>query len=335
MLVPDRVVSFARHPRRLIALASVVSVLLAGCQPSLRTITLPISSWPGYEYLGLAAQLGVDRQHGLKLDVVEFADPQEIVHAYLRGDQRFAPLTTVEAVDLCARVPNRCPVVVLVLDESRGGDQLAVRNDVPSIDALKGKTVAVTFSTLGPYVVNRALEQKGLKITDVILRNVPLDLMPDALAQGEVAAAALFPPYSERAERSGRARILFSSEQIPGEIFDVLVVDPTYLQQHSREVMLVLRSWQDAHQLAQRNPERAQHLMAQREQISLGEFKDSEKGVTYYPLREQPALLRPGGPIAQSLQRVQRVQQQIGLIPQGASLPSTTPVVVQEALLPH
>lgn len=44
----------------------------------------------------------------------------------------------MQYIDLCERVPERCPVVVLVLDESRGADQLAVRNDAPSLKALQG-----------------------------------------------------------------------------------------------------------------------------------------------------------------------------------------------------
>lgn len=295
-------------------------------------MTVPISSWPGYEYLGLVADLALDQQRGLKLEVLQFADPQEIVHAYLRGDQPIAPLTTVEAVDLCERVPDRCPVVVLVLDESRGGDQLAVRNDVASVADLRGRTVAVTFSTLGPYVVNQALAREGLQIRDVVLRNMPLDRMADALARGDVAAAAFFPPFSERAARDGRSRVVFTSREIPGEIFDVLVVDPNYLRQHSQQMALLLRGWQDAHQLARRDPDRVLGLMARRERISVQDFKASERGLVYFPLADQAAMLRPGGLIAQNLRRVQAVQQHLGLSRRGAPLPATTDDVVKQAL---
>jgi NitT/TauT family transport system substrate-binding protein len=82
---------------------------------------VPVASWPGYEYFYLAAERGLARNLGLDLTIAEFADPQEIVHAYLRDDLSLAQLTTVEVVDICARVPNRCPVVILVLNESRGG----------------------------------------------------------------------------------------------------------------------------------------------------------------------------------------------------------------------
>ena len=67
-------------------------------------------------------------------------------------------------------------------------------NAIPSIKALKGQSVAVTFSTLGPYVLSRALGQQGLALTDVQLRNIHLAKMPAALRSGEVKAAVFSPP---------------------------------------------------------------------------------------------------------------------------------------------
>lgn len=74
---------------------------LVSCGVSEAKLTVPISSWPGYEYFYLAHRLGLDRAEGLEINPVQFADPQAIVHAYLRGDLSVAQLTTVEAADLC------------------------------------------------------------------------------------------------------------------------------------------------------------------------------------------------------------------------------------------
>lgn len=319
-------------PRRWWTWPAAAVITTLGCQSRPASLAVPISSWPGYEYVYLAQQLGLDRRHGLAIEAVEYPDPQEIVHAYLRGERPIAQLTTVEAVDLCERVPDRCPVIVLVLDESRGGDQLAVRNDIPSIPALRGKSVAATYSTLGPYVIHRALEQHGLDLADVRVRNMPLERMASALANGDVAAAALFPPYSELAKRTGRSRVLFTSRSIPGEIFDVLVADPAYLRDHGNAVVQLLRSWQDAHQAARREPAKSIAIMARRERISAAEFRAAEQGLVYHPLDRQQQMLRPGGPITQNLQRVQRVQQHLQLSQPGAPLPSSTAVYVERAL---
>jgi NitT/TauT family transport system substrate-binding protein len=321
-----------RSPLLLLPAAAAGLIAVLSCQRSTQSIAVPIANWPGFEYVYLAQQLGLDRRHNLTIETVEYPDPQDIVHAYLRGDRLIAQLTTVEAVDLCYRLPNRCPVVVLVLDESLGGDQLAVRNDIASIPALRGKSVAATFSTLGPYVIDRALEQHGLDIADVQVRNMPLEQMASALANGDVAAAALFPPYSEMASRTGKSRVLFTSRSIPGEIFDVLVVDPAFLRHHSEVVVKLLRSWQDAHLAAKTNPGKAIPIMARRQGLSPAEFRNAEKGLRYYALDRQHRLLQPAGLIAQNLRRVQQVQQHLRLSQLGAMVPSINPVYVQQAM---
>ena len=332
-----RALNTPRRLRRCLQLvgASWLALLPGACSFQSEPLKVPVSNWPGYEYMFLASKLGLDRQQGLQIDPVQYPDPQSIVHAYLRGDLPMAQLTTVEAVDICARIPRRCPTVVLVLDESLGGDQVAVRREVPSIAALRGKTVAVTFSTLGPYVLSRALQRNGLKFADVSVRNMPLAEMPQALANGEVQAAAFFPPFSELAARSGTTRVLFDSSQIPGEIFDVLAVDPTYLRDHEDQITRLIRAWQAAHQAAQKNRSKAVVVMAAREGLAPMEFEQAEKGLRYFPLREQQALLRSGGPLAANLRGVQKVQHDLGLSVAGAPLPRTTAAYVTRALQPR
>lgn len=301
---------------------------LAGCTKPPASLTLPISSWPGYEYFYLAEQKGLARAEGLELKTLEFANPQDIVHAYLRGEVAVAPLTTVEVVDVCARVPERCPVVVLVLDESLGGDQVMARPGIASIAALRGRRVAVMPSTLGPFVLSRALEQHGLSLQDVQLRTINLGAMASALAQGDVEAAAIYPPFSVQAAEKARATVLFDSRRIPGEVFDVLAVDPALLQEQPDVFVRLVRSWQAAHALRRSRPEQAVPLMARREGLTPAEFTATEQGLRYPGLADQRALLAPDGPLQRNLAAVQRVQEQLGLLTPGAPLPSVSDVAV-------
>jgi NitT/TauT family transport system substrate-binding protein len=167
-----------------------------------------------------------------------------------------------------------------------GGDQLLARQEIGSITQLRGRRVGVTFSTLGPYVLSRALEREGLSLGDVEVRNVSLASMPAAIANGSLDAVVLFPPYSELAARQGRSKRLFDSSSIPGEIFDVLVVSPAYLAEQKDALVLLLRAWQAAHGLARQEPEATATLLARREGISVPEFRGCRKGFD---------LLLPGG----------------------------------------
>jgi len=313
------------------AVIGAAAAVLGGCFWQPAAVDVPVSNWPGYEYIYLAHKLGLDQRAGITIKPLQFPDPQTIVHAYLRGDVPLAQLTTVEAVDFCARAPSRCPVIVLILDESRGGDQIAVIKSVSSLQALKGQPVAVTFSTLGPYVLSRALEQHGLTLTDVQLRNIPLAQMPSALRSGEVKAAVFFPPFSDYAARDGASRTLFDSRAIPGEVFDVLAVDPAYLKRNGATVTALVRAWAAAHQAARQDPAKAVAIAAQREQLSVEEYRRAEEGLVYFSLQQQEAMLQPGGVLARNLKAVQEVQARLKLTSPAAPVPAVTPRFAEAA----
>ena len=295
-------------------------------------LAVPVSSWPGYEYISLAAHQGFDRAQGIRLDVRRYRDSQLIVQDLAWGRLQVAQLTTVELVDLCARLPQRCPVVVLVVNASHGADQLLLAADVPNLAALKGQVVAVSPSTLGPFLVQQALERVGLRLSDVTLRNVALEAMPAGFTSGSIKAAAMYPPFSAWALRTGKARVAFDSRAIPGQILDVLVVDRSFLATNPAVVAGLLRAWQAAHAYARREPRTADAWLAAQQGLSLAEFGSVQRGLVYQPLQDQVTLLAPGGAMEQNLRAVQRVQARVGLVPENQALPQVSNGPLRQAL---
>jgi NitT/TauT family transport system substrate-binding protein len=299
--------------------ALLPAVLLSGCART-TTVNIPVAGWPGYEYFYLAQQEKLDRSEQLRIQALAFEDPQEIGEAYAQAKVDIAQITTVEAVELCARVPQRCPVVVLILDESRGGDMVVVRPSIGNLVDLRGMRVGIAPSSLGPYVLSRALAREGMTLDDVRVVPIPLSAAAPRLASGEIDGAALYPPYSDDLLQRGLAVSVFDSSEIPGEIFDVLVVDPTYYQQNVAVLGRLLRVWQAAHDLARRSPA-ALETMGARQQLSGQAFRESEAGLVYFPLARQEAMLAPDGPLVRNLKAVQAVQRQLGVIRSDAALP--------------
>jgi NitT/TauT family transport system substrate-binding protein len=295
-------------------------------------LVVPVSSWPGYEYMSLAAHQGFDRAQGIRLEVRRYRDSQLIIQDLAWGRLQVAQLTTVELVDLCARLPRRCPVVVLVVNASHGADQLLLAADVPNLAALKGQVVAVSPSTLGPFLVQQALARVGLRLSDVSLRNVALEAMPAGLTNGSIKAAAMYPPFSAWALRTGQVRVAFDSAAIPGQILDVLVVDRSFLASNPALVARLLRTWQAAHGFARRAPRTADAWLAAQQGLSLDEFGVVQRGLRYQPLQEQVALLAPGGAIEQNLRAVQRLQASVGLVPVNQALPQVSNGPLRQAL---
>ncbi|MBD2422770.1 hypothetical protein [Cyanobium sp. FACHB-13342] len=99
------------------------------------------------------------------------------------------------------------------------------------------------------------------------------------------------------------------------------MVDPLLALRHRNDLVRLLRTWQDAHDYADRHPDEADRLMAFREKLSVLRFREAEKGLFYPSLREQGPLLEPGGVLADNLAAVKRVQVHLGMVKPGAPIP--------------
>ena len=312
-------------------LAACFVWLVGSCASRRPSVDVPVSSWPGYEYFYLAHELGFDRVEGIEIFPRQYPDPQSIVHAYLRAELPIAQLTTIELVELCARVPERCPVVILVLDESVEADQIISVPSLLSIRDLKGKSIAVSRSNFGPFVLGRALQLHGLSLSEIKMRKMELGLMPKALFTGSVDAAVLPSPSSRVTLRGAPLRPLFNSAVIPGEILTVLVVEKNFLKLNQNSVVSLLRSWSAAHAEARLSPQRALPLLAERERLSVDEFRAAEQGLRYFSLSDQVEMLQPEGRVARNIEAVRDLQEKLQLIPRGSIIPKVTSTYVEAA----
>ena len=319
------------------SLVALAAVALAGCLDASgpqggNALTVPVAPWLGTAYLQLAHQRGFDRAAGMAMNPVPYRNPQEIVQAWLQGKVALAPLTTVEVVDLCSRLPERCPVVVLVLDESRGGDQLIVHRSIGDLRALQGRRVGVAPSSLGPFLISRALASVDLDIADVRLVPTAPEEMASALNNGRIDAAATYPPFSDLVLRLGIARVAFDSRALPGQILDVLVVDPHVLTSHREELARLLLAWQWTHAWARQQPAEALSALAALQGVSESAIQRSQESLGIFPLAQQQQMLAPGGSIAAGMEALQQVQQELGIVRAGAPLPEVSDALVRRAL---
>jgi len=318
--------------RRLRGSWFLLLLVCIACVRLRESVRVPVSSWPNDELFHLAKINRLDSKRDLNLEIAYYKDPQLIVSDFAWGRLRLAMLTTVELADVCARVPDRCPVVVMVLDESRGGHQLLAAPEIRSVRDLRARPVGVMPTSLGPYLVARALQKEGLRLQDVVLRIQSVEGMLEAMSQGQLAAAAMFPPFGERVLRSGGARLLFDSSQIQGEIFDVLVVDRAYLRGHGEEVARLIRVWQDAQDFARSRPQLAARQLAAREGWTLAEWQQAQRGLHSPSLRQQLSMLAPGGALARNLREVRDRQAELGLLPKQSKLPEVSDQPLRQAL---
>lgn len=305
-----------------------------GAFTSPASLTVPVARWPGHQYFSLAAAEGLAQPHNLDLQVAHYSDTDAIVDDFLKGNLRVAQMTNFDAVRICSLKPERCPVVVMVINTSNGSHQLVANTAIWGVRALQNRTVAVSRFGPGTYLLSQALATEGLSLSDVKLKTQPLEGMTGQLRRGEVAAAAMGSPYNTYAVRSGTGRSLFDSRRLPVQIVSLLVVDPALLRENKGAVTKLLRTWQSSQEFAARHPQQSQLLMGQSSGLSATGFREAEKGMGYTPLEEQADMLDAGGAIERNLTQVQAANLALGVAEPGAPLPRVNRSALDLAVQP-
>lgn len=319
----------AAWPLLLLA-AAVCGAALWFSQRQGRLMRLAITSWPGYEYLYLAEQRQLGRPYGLDLRVVQATSLEDQRRAYVRADVNVIATTLPEAIAICQEAPPRCPQLLLVLDESQGADRLLARRELQGPRDLLGRRLGLENTVLAEYLLLRSFPEPTPALDQFRLhRDGPVALV-QRLREGQLDAIVTYPPYDIALQGDDRFHELFSSREMPGEVVDVLAVDPTYARQRGRELRALVRTWWAARAYAQTNRAEAVALMARRQQVSPEAFEQSEQGLRFPAAAEQADLLAAEGPLAEAIARTARLMRDTGRIQPDGPLPQpTTAFLVQ------
>jgi NitT/TauT family transport system substrate-binding protein len=307
-----------------LGLVAVAAAALALWQLSRQRtpLAVAITNWPGYEYLYLAEQKQLGRPYGLDLTVQQFSSLLDQRQAFERGDVPLMATTLPEAIAVCQEAPKRCPELILVLDQSLGADRVLARAPLARPQQLLGRRVGLERAVLAEYILLRSLGDRPV-VLDRAMRlrfDGPVALV-EGLKAGDLDAIVTYHPYDASLIGDSRIVELFSSRQIPGEIVDVLAVDPVYSRSHRRELKALVQTWWAARDFARRNPGESNALMAQRQQLEPAQFEASQNGLQYPMASQQRALLAPNGPLASTLRRMADLMQSSGRIRADAPLP--------------
>ena len=273
-----------------------------------------INPWPGYEFLYLAQEKGFFEAEGASIDLVEYGSLGDVARAFQRDQVDGMTSTLVEVLQVCAR-GDRCPKAVMVTDYSDGADVLLARRGVTSIAGLAGRRVAAEPASLSSYILARALDSHGLTFDDVDVKPLDVNAIPEALREGRVDAAVAYPPVALALRDRPDMRVLFSSADIPGEVVDVVSIDPAVIDSRPADVRGLLRGWARALEYAESNPREAHAIMARRERITPAAFRQSLNGLDVISLPRQGRLLEPGGRLSETVERVRDMLARQGQVP--------------------
>jgi NitT/TauT family transport system substrate-binding protein len=291
---------------------------LGACEPKAvdPPMRIAMNVWPGYEPLFIARREGLLSEKDFRL--VEFSNGSAVGRAFRNGEAEAVCVTLDEAFYLVQSGME--PEILLVLDESNGGDVVLGQPGITSLADLKGRRVGVEVSAVEAYTLTRALQHAGMSIRDVTPVYAPLVLHFRAFQSGSVDAVVTYEPMRSRLLALGAVE-LFNSAEIPGEIVDVLVVRRDYLAAHPERMRELRRAWFGGLERMRRAPEDSAKFLAVREQVSPAEFAASLRGLSFPDEAGNRALLEGNPPrLLAAAERLKTVMREAGLLREDIAL---------------
>lgn len=286
-------------------------MLAAGCdRPPVPPMRIGIDPWPGFAPLHLARHIGSLSDQDFRL--VEFSTTSESSRSFRNGIIE-ATCTTLDDA-LRAQQSDLDLVVLLVIDESIGGDALVARAGTKTLAELKGRRIAVDVGSVSTLLLARALDHGGLALTEVTPVYLPIDRHLSAFRAGEVDAAATREPMRTRLLELGGVD-LFNSTKIPGEIVDVLIVRRDYLQKHSERGAALRKAWFAALEHLRRSRAEAIAVLASRTQAKPADIESSLAGVKLIDEAANQEMLGGSSPtLKATAERLRKVMREKGLL---------------------
>lgn len=190
----------------------------------------------------------------------------------------FSQAAGAPLVYLATTAPNGKAVSLLV----------PVNSSIKSVADLKGKKVAFQKASIGHYLLVKALEGAGLKLTDV---DSVFLAPPDAnvaFSQGKVDAWFIWEPFVTRAEQKKLGRVLVDGEKLR-DTANFYSTSRQFYQAHPEVIKAFLEELQKAELWTQNHPQEVAQLLAPVTQLDPPTLEIMHKKYEYglRPITEQ------------------------------------------------
>lgn len=270
------------------AAAAAASAPLAAATPAPAptgpALKIAYSDWPGWIAWDIGVQKGFFKEAGVAVDFVWF-EYVPSMDAFGAGKVDAVTMTNGDAlVTGSTGAPSKC---IVANDYSNGNDMIVAKPGIKSMAELKGKKIGVEVGFVDHLLLLKGLESAKLTEKDVIIKNVTTDQTPQALKSGSVDAIAAWQPNSGQAlkEVAGSTAI-YTSENVPGLIFDHLCVNPRSLAERRADWLKVVKVWFRIATFLKDpgNLDEAAKIMAARVKLDPEEYKKLMKGTEFLDL---------------------------------------------------
>lgn len=237
-----------------------------------------------------------DKALGVPVKWVEFASGADVLSLFAAREIDIARFGSSPAV---AGISRKLPVEIIGLEGLIAtSERLIAKKDIADLNGLEGKTVAYPPNSTAQYALEAALSLKGLDKSKIRLVGLkPADIV-SAWDRGDIDAAYVWGPFSQKLESSGGHEILATRDLKKDGIlvYNNFVVRKEFAEKHPDLVVAFLRTYQDKVDQYQKDPQAAVQTIAKYLALPEDTVRNTLAGIEYVSLLDQltPAYLGDG-----------------------------------------
>jgi len=277
--------------------------------------------WPYAQESGILKKWA--DKYGISIEAVAFNDYVESINQYTAGAFDAVTVTNMDALTVPAA--GGVDTTAIIMGDYSNGNDAVILKAAPGAKAaladLKGRAVNLVQLSVSQYLLSRALEQAGLKETDVTLVNTSDADIVGAFASADVQAVATWNPQVTEILKRPDAVSVFDSSRIPGEILDLLVVNTKTLRDNPKLGAALAGAWYEVLALMTR-PDAAgaaaRTQMARDSGASLESFDHQLLTTHLFVNPADAASYAAGAALPATMDRVRRFSFAHGQLGQGA-----------------
>ena len=208
---------------------------------STKPITIGYSDYPGWVAWQVAIEKGWLKEAGVNVDFKWF-DYSSSLNAF--SAKQIDAVTITNGDNLVIGAGGMRGVIIMATDYSAGNDAIVAKPGINSIQDLKGKTVALEKGLVDHLLFNTALADAKLSPSDVKITNAVTNELPQVFTSQDVSAVAVWQPVANQALKNVTgSKIIYSSAEKPGLIYDTVSVNAEHLAQHKEEWKKIVKVW--------------------------------------------------------------------------------------------
>jgi len=262
------------------------ALLFSGLSQAAEPLNIGYSDWPGWVAWQVAIEKGWFKEAGVDVKFQWF-DYSASLDAFSAGKLDAVLMTNGDA--LVTGAGGSRSKMILITDYSNGNDMIIAKPGIKTLTDLKGKKVSVEVGLVEHLLLRNGMKKAGMKADDIKIVGAKTNEMPQMLSSEDVSAIGAWEPIAGQVRKAiPGAKVIYTSADEPGLIYDVLAVNPASVKDRRDDWQKVVKMWNKVVAYIE-NPETqadAVKIMAARSGVSPAEYLPLLKGTKLLTLEE-------------------------------------------------